>query len=310
MIHDLTRRSFVKTTGVMLTTSPLMAAERAVPATSPRAIRKAVKLGMVSDGTTVAEKFQLLRDLGYDGVEVSRPSSLPISALIEARDQTGLPIHGVVNSQHWGQPLSHPDAAVRDAGRTALEQALRDCKTLGGSTVLLVPAVVNKEISYFDAYTRSQTEIRRVLPLAEELGVRIALENVWNNFLLSPMEAARYVDEFESSWIGWYFDVGNIVAYGWPEQWVRILGSRIIKLDAKEYSRTKQNEEGRWRGFDVKLLDGDCDWSAVMTALDEIGFAGWMTAELSGGDRTWLADVAARMDRIIAIDAAKERTAP
>ena len=165
-----------------------------------------------------------------------------------------------------------------------METAIRDCARYGGSTVLLVPAVVSKEVSYRDAYERSQAEIRKVLPLAKELGVKIALENVWNNFLLSPLEAARYVDEFESEWIGWYFDVGNVVNYGWPEQWVEVLGERILKLDVKEFSRTKRNDEGLWKGFGVKLLEGDCDWPAVMKALDGVGYEGWATAELAGGD--------------------------
>ena len=133
--------------------------------------------------------------------------------------------------------------------------------------MLLVPGVVNEEVSYADAYQRSQEEIRKLLPLAEETGIKIAIENVWNNFLISPLEAARYIDEFESEMIGWYFDVGNIVRYGWPDQWVRILGKRIIKVDIKEYSRKKQVEEGIWEGFKVKIGDGDSDWAKVNQAL-------------------------------------------
>ena len=206
----------------------------------------------------------------------------------------------MVCSTHWRQPLSDPDPAVRAAGRAGLEQALRDAAAWGASTVLLVPAVVNKQVYYDQAWERSLAELRRVVPLAEELGVAIALENVWNSFLLSPLEARDYVDACGSDHVGFHFDVGNVVNYGWPEQWVSILGSRILKLDIKEYSRRRRNDEGLWKGFDVKLLEGDCDWPAVMAALDAIGYSGWMTAELSGGDRDWLADVAARMDRIIA----------
>ncbi|MCA9296477.1 MAG: sugar phosphate isomerase/epimerase, partial [Phycisphaerales bacterium] len=218
------RRTFVQIAGATLAGGALLPGVRADDADRPaaaRAIRKAVKFDMIADGATTVEKFQILRDLGYDGVEVSRPSVLPVEELLRARDIAGIPIHGVVNSAHWAQPLSHPDEAVRAHGRRALETALRDAQTLGASSVLLVPAIVNKLVSYQEAWTRSQAEIRQVLPLAEELGVRIALENVWNNFLLSPLEAARYVDAFENSWIGWHFDVGNIVLYGWPEQWIR-----------------------------------------------------------------------------------------
>ena len=136
--------------------------------------------------------------------------------------------------------------------------------------------------------------------MAQETGIKIAFENVWNNFLLSPLEAARYVDEFESPLVGWYFDVGNIVRYGWPEHWVHILGKRILKLDIKEYSRKKSDQEGLGKGFGVELLEGDCDWPAVIKSLREIGYTGWGTAEIPGGDRERLKEIASRMDRIFA----------
>src|SRR5690606_23282712 len=88
-----------------------------------------------------------------------------------------------------------------------------------------------------------------------------------------------------------YFDVGNVVNFGWPEQWVRILGRRIVKLDVKEFSRSKRDAEGLWKGFDVEIGEGDCDWPAVMAALDEVGFAGWATAEVAGGGRERLAGI-------------------
>jgi L-ribulose-5-phosphate 3-epimerase len=278
-----------------------MAAERAGTRSGARDIRRAVKYGMIGQGATVREKFALLRDLGFDGVELDSPGPLDREEVLAARDETGIVVHGVVNSVHWRDTLSDPDAAVRERGREALETAVRDCHAYGGSTVLLVPAVVNKSVSYADAYRRSQEEIRRVLPLAEELGITIAIENVWNHFLLSPLEAARYVDEFESKRVGWYFDVGNVVNYGWPEQWVRILGKRIVKVDVKEFSRKKRDEEGLWKGFGVELMEGDCDWPAVMKALDEVGYTSreaWMTAEIRGGDRARLAQIAERMERI------------
>lgn len=263
-------------------------------------LKKAVKYYMVQPGSTVHEKFALLKSLGFDGIELDAPSNLDRQEVIEARDATGLPIHGVVDSAHWSKPFSHPDAKVRAEGVAALEKAIDDAHAYGASTVLVVPAVVNKSVSYTEAYERSQREIRQVVPLAKERGVRIAFENVWNHFLLSPLEAARYVDEFESDFVGWYFDVGNIVNYGWPEQWIRTLGKRIFKLDIKEFSRKKRDDEGLWKGFGVPLLEGDCDWPAVMAALDAIEYEGWGTAEIAGGDRAYLADVAQRMDRIFA----------
>jgi hexulose-6-phosphate isomerase len=164
--------------------------------------------------------------------------------------------------------------------------------------VLVVPAVVNESVGYDQAWERSIEEINKMLPTAKETGVKIAIENVWNNFLLSPLEAARYIDQFNHEMIGWYFDVGNIVRYGWPDQWIQILGNRILKVDVKEYSRKKQADEGIWKGFDVKLGDGDSDWNKVNIALKKISYSGWGSAEVPGGDRARLREISERMDRI------------
>ena len=299
------RRDFVKMAGVGLAgvslaaggMAPLRASARAV---SQRGrIKKAVKFGMVEEDLSILEKFKLLKRLGFDGVEMDSPSDLDRDEVLGARDESGLPIHGVVDSVHWRKTLSDPDPAVRAEGLDGLKTALDDAHAYGATTVLLVPAVVNKKVSYAEAYDRSQAEIRKVLPRAEEVGVKIAIENVWNSFLLSPLECARYIDEFESDWIGWYFDVGNIVNYSWPEHWIRTLGPRILKIDIKEYSREKRDNEGPYAGFRVPLGEGDCDWPAVVEALEEIGYEGWGTAEIPGGNTARLRDIAERMDRIL-----------
>jgi len=173
-------------------------------------------------------------------------------------------------------------------------------------SVLLVPAVVNAELPYDEAWTRSLAAIREVLPLAAELKVTIAIENVWNQFLESPLEAVRYVDELASPWAAFHFDIGNVVNYGWPEQWVRILGKRIVKLHIKDYSRKLRNDQGLWKGFDVELGEGDANYAAVMKALDETGFStaaggNWATAEVRGGDRKRLQQIAGQMDRLFAL---------
>jgi hexulose-6-phosphate isomerase len=292
----VTRRTFLVSTGAAMAAATLGATGRQ----TPPGIRKAVKFGMIKTDLSVEGKFRLLGDLGFDGVEMPSPADLDIDEVRAAAAMTGITVHGVVDAEHWKSPLSDPDPAVRARGRHALEQALRDCRRYGGDTVLLVPAVVNQRVSYADAWTRSQQEIRVVLPLAKELRVRIAIENVWNNFLLSPLEAARYIDSFDSPWIGWYFDVGNIVRYGWPDQWIRTLGKRIVKLDIKEYSRTKRDNEGLWKGFNVEIGDGDCDWPAVMAALRTIKYNGWATAEVAGGDADRLREIAGRMDSVLA----------
>ena len=270
-----------------------------------RDLKKAVKLNMVQGDETVSDltvkqKFALLVELGFDGVELDSPGDLSTAEVLAAQDATGLAVHGVVDSVHWRKPLSHPDPAVRAEGQAALQTALRDAKVWGASSVLLVPAVVDKNVAYDEAWERSLAEIMKATPLAEELGVDILLENVWNGFLLSPLEARQFVDATESARVGWYLDVGNLVNFGWPEQWARILGDRVGKLDIKEYSRARRNADGLWEGFKVELLEGDCNWPAVMETMDEIGFTGWCTAEIPGGERQRLADIAERMDRIFA----------
>lgn len=300
-MHDLTRRDFVRQSAALASvawSSALFAPHASAAEPSPgNGLKKAVKLSMVK-GNSVLEKFQLVKDLGYDGIDVDGPP-LNHDEVLQARDKSGLFIHGVVDAAHWAQPLSHPDPEVRKKGLDGLFTALRDAKAYGGNTVLLVPGVVNKQISYDDAYKRSQVEIRKALPLAEELGIKIAFENVWNMFLLSPLEMQRYIDEFESPWVGAYFDVGNVVNYGWPEQWIRILGKRVLKIDVKEYSRAKRDKEGPYKGFAVPIGEGDCDWPAVLAALHDVGYTGFCTAEVSGGGREELQDIAQRMDRVL-----------
>ena len=293
------RRNFIKhAAGATLALATMPELLCSQPLSNRPLIKKSLKYGMIKEDLSVMDKFKLVKDLGFDGIELDSPNDLDEKEILAARDKTGIELPGVVNSVHWKSPMSSPDPAVRTKCTESMKTALHACKKYGGTTVLLVPAVVNDKINYKDAYERSQEEIRKVLPVAEETGIKIAIENVWNNFLLSPMEAARYIDEFDSPMIGWYFDVGNIVRYGWPDQWIRILGKRIIKIDIKDYSRTKQKEEGIWEGFKVKLGEGDADWPAVNKALKEVGYQGWGSAEVAGGDRTRLKEISERMDQL------------
>jgi L-ribulose-5-phosphate 3-epimerase len=248
---------------------------------------------------TVLEKFQAVKAAGFEGIEPM--SHMPQNEVLDAFAATGLKAASCCGYWHWKKPLSDPDPAVRQAGLDALLQTLRDAKAYGASSVLLVPGAVKKDVSYADAYKRSQEQIRKAIPVAKDLGVKIAIENVWNQFLLSPLEAARFVDEFESPWVGWHFDVGNVITYGFPEQWVRILGKRIVKLHIKEYSRTIADKQGRSAGFKAAYMTGDNDWPAVMAALDEVGYTGWGIAEQPGGDTPeGLKTLTAGMDQIFA----------
>ena len=299
------RREFLKTSAGALALAALapgaLAAEEKGPesASPKRAIKKGIMWATVGVKGSFLEKMKAIKEAGFEGTEMM--SHMDQDEVLRARDASGLTIPSVCGRDHWAKPLSHPDPKVRAEGLEALKQTLRDAKRYGASSVLLVPAVVSKEIAYNDAYTRSQEEIRKAIPLAEELGVKIACENVWNSFLLSPLEAARYVDEFKSSSVGWHFDVGNIINYGWPEQWIRILGPRIQKLHIKEFSRKKRDNEGLWKGFDAKLLEGDDNWPAVMKAVDDIGYHNWAITEQGGGDTPeGLKDLADRLGKILA----------
>jgi hexulose-6-phosphate isomerase len=204
-----------------------------------------------------------------------------------------------MNQEHWNSPLSSGDPAVVEKSMEGMRTSLRNAKLWGADTVLLVPAVVNPQTTYAQAWERSQQQIRKLIPLAEELKVIIAIEEVWNKFLLSPLEFARYVDEFKSPWIRAYFDVGNVAISGYPADWIRHLGKRIVKLHFKDFSfktdPTIRKNAAAW----LPLLEGDIDWAAVHAALADIGFQGTATVELSGGDAPYLQEVNRRFDKIL-----------
>ncbi|HXH06017.1 MAG TPA: sugar phosphate isomerase/epimerase family protein, partial [Vicinamibacterales bacterium] len=244
------------------------------------------------------ERFALARRAGFEAVEMQTVTD-PAEAerIAEAARQAGLRIHSVMNADHWRYPLSSADRAVVDRSVAGMETSLRNAKLWGADAVLLVPAVVDAATPYRDAWIRSQTVIRdRLLPLAAELQVVIAVEEVWNKFLLSPLEFARYVDDFDSPWLKAYFDVGNVVFYGYPQDWIRTLGRRIVRLHLKDFHLDRPNGRFFWRN----LGEGDVDWIEVRRALAEIGFSGYATTELAGGDEAYLRDVSARVDRFFA----------
>lgn len=295
----MNRRQFIHTSALAAIATPaiLSAAENAA---KKRSLKKAIMYGTLGQlRGTVGEKFLLIKEAGFEGVEAM--GGMDPEEVIAAQKETGLTIPSVCCHTHWAKPLSDPNPEVRKVGLEGLQNSLRDAKRYGATSVLLVPAVVNKQVSYADAYKRSQEEIRKAIPVAQETGVVIAIENVWNQFLLSPLEAARYVDEFNSKWVGWHFDIGNVINFGFPEQWIRILGKRIQQLHIKEYSRKKRDKEGPGAGFGVDFLEGDNDWAAIMKALDEIGYHGWGIAEQGAPrDLAVLKNLSERMDRIFA----------
>jgi hexulose-6-phosphate isomerase len=292
---EMKRRNFLKFASLAAGALPLAKTGWA----ARRDLRKAIMYETIKMPGTVLERFQAVKAAGFAGVEPM--SHMSQNEVLDALHATGLQAASVCCSTHWKSPASDPSPAVRETGRKGLEQALRDAKAYGASSVLFVPAVVNKDVSYDAAYLRSQEEIRKMLPLAGELGVKIAIENVWNHFLMSPLEAVRYIDEFQSTAIGWHLDVGNVITFGWPEQWIRILNKRILKLHIKEYSRERAAKTGPSSGFEARFLEGDNNWPEIMKALDDVGYHGWGIAEQRGADsREGLKDLSERMDRIFA----------
>ena len=232
------RRTFLAAAGGVAGAALIQRSAIAAEAAAPK-WKRAFMLGGLTKGP-VLPTFQLLKEAGFEGVELISPNQLDLDEVLAAREKTGLVIHGVSGGRHWQDPLSDPDPKVVERGMEAIRQEFLDCKAYGGTTVLVVPAVVNKKVSYRQAYERSQANIRKLIPLAEESGVKIAVEEVWNKFLLSPVEFARYIDEFESPTVGAYFDVGNVVEFGYPEEWIRELGHRILKIHIKEYAKPKR----------------------------------------------------------------------
>lgn len=248
-------------------------------------IRKAVKYHMVTENLSAADKLRMLKDLGFDGVEpraeLDPAKADAVKELAAASESVGLPIHGVVNS-------SNPDIAG------AIDQA----KLFGANSVLHVVRY-DRDIPYLQNYRETLEIIRRAVDHAEKQQVQILLENVWASYLIEPMSMARFIDEINSPWVRVYFDVGNVVRWGWPEHWIEVLGKRISKLDIKEFDLNVAMTEGLRKGFGKPLGEGSIDWKKVRDELRKLNYTGWATAEVPGGNRERLGDIAAQMNRVL-----------
>jgi len=292
---SLNRRDILKLGGGALAAAalgPLGSISAEAPARK-RALRKAVMYGTIGYKGSVLEKFRALKAAGFEGVEPM--SHMNQDEVVRALDETGLKAASVCCNTHWAKPLSSPDPTARQEGLEGLEQALKDAKRYGASSVLLVPGRVTKDVSYDDCFKRSSIEIRKAIPLAQELGVKIAVENVWNDFVTKPEQAVAFLEEINSPQVGWHFDIGNCVRYSPPETWIPVLGKRILKLHVKEFSKIRQ--------FKVRFFEGDNHWPAIMKALDEVGYQGWGISEQPGeqtADADSMKDLSERMDRIFA----------
>ncbi len=296
--RDFLKKSLKATAGLgLLTQIPSWCSSLKADHHQGSPIYTSIKMGMFNEDLPLLEKFRILQNLGYDGIELNSPGGVDKKEALEASRALGFPIHGAVDSIHWGTRLSDPDPEIRQKGLQGLIKAIEDVHFVGGDAVLLVPGAARdpEKESHGHVWTRSIAEIRKALPLASKHGVRILIENVWNNFLYDPKGdnrqsaslLAAYLDEIASPWVGSYFDIGNHQRFGKPAEWIRLLGPRIVKLDVKDW--------GVSSGF-CKIGDGDVDWPDVREALAEIGYTGWATAEVAGGDRERMRDIKQRMD--------------
>src|SRR6266576_1645995 len=278
----------------MLRESALLGETAATVPADSAAIKKGVLLEMLPDKLSYADRFKMAREVGFEVVQApTTPDEQIAEEIKKATDAASIRIDSVMNMDHWKYPLSSSDPAVVEKSLAGMRTSLHNAKLWGSDAALLVPAVVNPQTSYHDAWTRSQKEIRTLIPLAEELRVVIAIEEVWNKFLLSPLEMANYISEFQSPWIKAWFDVGNVLLYGYPQDWIHTLGKSIVKVHLKDF---KRREDGyAW----VNLGDGDVDWTAVRQAFADIGYSGSAVTELEGGDEAYLRDVSRRFDRLI-----------
>lgn len=270
----------------------IQADEERSPKMNTESPKKALILSMLPDKLSMGDRFKLAADLGFQGMEVG-PTNDPheIRILRGASEKAGIPIHSIIYGG-WGGPLSTADPAAGAQAVEAAKLALQSAKELGATGLLLVPGVVNPDTRYVDAYNRSQKRVKELIPTAEKTGVTICIENVWNHFLLSPMEFARYIDEINSPFVQAYFDVGNVIgAFGFSQDWILTLGKRIKKMHLKDFKLSDRS----WQN----LGDGSVDWPAVKQALHDIGYTGFMTTELGGGDERYLGDLSKRIDKLL-----------
>jgi len=302
---NLSRRHFLQASTAFAATSPWLAASATAAEGSTGyldgRLYKTLKIGMVKVDGSLTDKFKAVKAAGFEGIELNFPG-MDVAEAKAAIAKSGLPVDGSVCSGHWKIRHTSPSAEQRAAALQSLQQALRDTHAVGGNTVLLVVGKGSdgpeKEI-----WQRSIENISKAVPLAAKLGVVIAIENVWNQFLYDPNgghdqsadKYVRYVDQFNSPWVGMQLDLGNHWKYGSMGDWIRQLGPRVVKLDLKGFSRQQDQF--------TKIGAGDIDWADIRRALAEIRYTGWAAAEVGGGGSQRLREICQNMDRAFGLTA-------
>ncbi len=230
--------------------------------------------------------LRVAKESGFDSIEFNMDMDGALSpkttdsdaqAIRRMAEEIGIELSSLSTGVYWAVPFTHPDPALRAQAIELCRQQLRLAQALGVDAILVVPGVVTPEVAYDSAYERAQEALKTLAEEAERRKVAIAVENVWNKFLFSPLEMARFLDEIGSEWVGCYFDAGNILAYGFPQHWIKILGARIRCVHVKDF----RNDIGNIQGF-TNPLQGDVPWVEVRSALEAIGYNGYITAEVSG----------------------------
>lgn len=277
--------------------------ERIVNLPQEKSILLSCKLGMITKEVegkklSLADRLSLAKEAGFDGVDLDEAADYTPEQAREAVQKSGVFVHNAINHAHWQQRLTSDKAEERGKGVKNLEHCLRVSHAAGGSGVLIVIGHGNDGPADVIA-ARCREEMKKALPLAAMLGQQILIENVWNHMMYKhdapPEQTAeefiKFVDSFNSPWVGMYYDIGNHWKYGQPDEWIRAFGRRCVKCDVKGFSRAKD------KFVDITSEDDDLPWKKVRKALDDIGFNGWTTAEVGGGDLKRLTVVRQQMQK-------------
>jgi len=294
----MNRRSFLKITAASAAAAVVLPSTSAA---SNRKLRKAIMHSTIGVKGSVLEKYRVMKEAEFEGVEPM--GGMDREEVLAALKETGLQAASVCDHIHWVKPLSAPDEGTRKLGLDGLLHSLQDARAYGAGSVLLVPGIARDGVSYDQCWERSIVEIKKAIPVAKELGVKISIENVGNNFITTPEQAMAYLDAINSEWVGWHFDIGNAGRVGPAEKWINLLGKRIVRIHVKDFS-AKPAAPGARSGARPKLLDGDTNWPAVMNALDRAGYSGWAISEQPSDQASNLEtarDLAQRMDKILAL---------
>jgi len=283
----------------------------ALAAPASARFRKGICATIFPKTMPLEEQFRQTRAAGFEGLEIPIGDLLPLDTgreqaqrLADAAQKAGVEIVSLwVSAPLSANPLNHPDPEVRARGVEALRKAITLASWMNCGVLLIVPGRLGTgpkfQYGYQETWDRVSAEMKKVVPDAEKARVCLAPENVWNKFLVSPLEMRAFVDQFRSPWVGAYFDIGNILQYGYPQDWILTLGARIKRVHAKDYKLSTRAEQGRF----VDLLEGDVDWKDVMAALVKVGYRGFISPEYSyrPDDPDYIRRISAALDKILAM---------